>query len=153
IPNEVMLYIANQINTNIRELAAALIKVVTNSYLVNQDNDASLEADALKDIIPSNRHKMITVERSQEVESKVYNIRMEDFATKKRTKSIAFPRQIAMYLSRELTDLSLPKIGEKFGGRDHTTVIHAHEKISRLIEEEHEFDREIDDLTEKIKSI
>lgn len=153
IPNEVMLYIANQINTNIRELEGALIRVVAYSSLVNQDIDASLAAEALKDIIPSNKPKIITVEGIQEVVSKKYNIRMEDFAAKKRTKSIAFPRQIAMYLSRELTDLSLPKIGEEFGGRDHTTVIHAHEKIARMIEEDNEFNREIDDLVETIKSM
>lgn len=153
IPNEVMLYIANQINTNIRELEGALIRIVAYSSLTNQDIDASLAAEALKDIIPSNKPKVINVEGIQEVVSKVYNIRMDDFAAKKRTKSIAFPRQIAMYLTRELTDLSLPKIGEEFGGRDHTTVIHAHDKISRLIEEDNEFNREIDDLVEKIKSI
>src|SRR5699024_852589 len=124
IPNEVMLYIANQINTNIRELEGALIRVVAYSSLVNQDIDAALAAEALKDIIPSNKPKEITVEGIQEIVSRKYNIRMEDFAAKKRTKSIAFPRQIAMYLSREMTDLSLPKIGDEFGGRDHTTVIH-----------------------------
>ncbi|WP_405098136.1 chromosomal replication initiator protein DnaA [Oceanobacillus sp. FSL H7-0719] len=153
IPNEVMLYIANQINTNIRELEGALIRVVAYSSLVNQDIDASLAAEALKDIIPSNKPKVITIEGIQEVVSKKYNIRMEDFAAKKRTKSIAFPRQIAMYLSRELTDLSLPKIGEEFGGRDHTTVIHAHEKIAKMIEKEAEFNREIDELIETIKSM
>lgn len=129
IPNEVMLYIANQINTNIRELEGALIRVVAYSSLVNQDIDASLAADALKDIIPSSKPKVITIEGIQEIIAERYNIRIEDFAAKKRTKSIAFPRQIAMYLSRELTDFSLPKIGEEFGGRDHTTVIHAHEKF------------------------
>lgn len=153
IPNEVMLYIANQINTNIRELEGALIRVVAYSSLVNQDIDASLAAEALKDIIPSNKPKVITIEGIQEVVSKKYSIRMEDFAAKKRTKSIAFPRQIAMYLSRELTDLSLPKIGEVFGGRDHTTVIHAHEKIAKMMEEEVEFNREIDELIETIKTM
>lgn len=153
IPNEVMLYIANQINTNIRELEGALIRVVAYSSLVNQDIDASLAAEALKDIIPSNKPKVINIEGIQEVVSKKYNIRMSDFSAKKRTKSIAFPRQIAMYLSRELTDLSLPKIGEEFGGRDHTTVIHAHDKIARMIEEENDFNREIDDLIETIKSM
>lgn len=153
IPNEVMLYIANQINTNIRELEGALIRVVAYSSLVNQDIDAALAAEALKDIIPSNKPKEITVEGIQEVVSRKYSIRMEDFAAKKRTKSIAFPRQIAMYLSRELTDLSLPKIGEEFGGRDHTTVIHAHEKITNLIAEGGSFSKEIDELIETIKSM
>ncbi|WP_339230806.1 chromosomal replication initiator protein DnaA [Oceanobacillus sp. FSL K6-2867] len=153
IPNEVMLYIANQINTNIRELEGALIRVVAYSSLVNQDIDASLAADALKDIIPSSKPKVITIQGIQEVVAERYNIRIEDFAAKKRTKSIAFPRQIAMYLSRELTDFSLPKIGEEFGGRDHTTVIHAHEKISKLLEEDSDLNRDIEDIKETLKTI
>jgi len=153
IPNEVMLYIANQIDTNIRELEGALIRVVAYSSLVNEDIDAALAADALKDIIPSNKPKIITVENIQEEVAKKYNIRMEDFAAKKRTKSIAFPRQIAMYLSREMTDLSLPKIGEEFGGRDHTTVIHAHDKISKLLEEDEELNHNVEELKESIKSL
>ncbi|BAC11957.1 chromosomal replication initiator protein DnaA [Oceanobacillus iheyensis] len=153
IPNEVMLYIANQINTNIRELEGALIRVVAYSSLVNQDIDASLAADALKDIIPSSKPKEITIPAIQEIVAERYHIRLEDFAAKKRTKSIAFPRQIAMYLSRELTDASLPKIGEEFGGRDHTTVIHAHEKISKMLEQDTELDRDIEELKEKLKSI
>src|SRR5699024_8607409 len=123
IPSEVMIYIANQIDTNIRELEGALIRVVAYSSLINQDIDTDLAVDALKDIIPSRKPKMITIPIIQEFVSKKYNIRIEDFAAKKRTRSIAFPRQIAMYLARQLTDLSLPKIGEEFGGRDHTTVI------------------------------
>ena len=153
IPNEVMLYIANQIDTNIRELEGALIRVVAYSSLVNEDIDAALAADALKDIIPSNKPKIITVENIQEEVAKKYNIRMEDFAAKKRTKSIAFPRQIAMYLSREMTDLSLPKIGEEFGGRDHTTVIHAHDKISKLLEEDEALNHNVEELKESIKSL
>jgi len=153
IPNEVMLYIANQIDTNIRELEGALIRVVAYSSLVNKDIDASLAADALKDIIPSNKPKVVTILGIQEAVGEKYNVKLEDFAAKKRTKSIAFPRQIAMYLSREMTDFSLPKIGEEFGGRDHTTVIHAHEKISKLLEKDSDFNRDIEDLKETIKSL
>ncbi|OZU89471.1 chromosomal replication initiation protein DnaA [Virgibacillus indicus] len=153
IPNEVMLYIANQIDTNIRELEGALIRVVAYSSLVNQDIDASLAADALKDIIPSSKPRVITVQGIQEAVGEKYNVRLEDFIAKKRTKSIAFPRQIAMYLSREMTDLSLPKIGEEFGGRDHTTVIHAHDKIAKLLENDSNLNREIEDLKEQLKSL
>lgn len=153
IPNEVMLYIANQIDTNIRELEGALIRVVAYSSLVNQDIDAALAADALKDIIPSNRPNVITIKKIMEVVGQNYQVRMDDFIAKKRTKSIAFPRQIAMYLSREMTDSSLPKIGEEFGGRDHTTVIHAHEKIAKMIDAEATFQKEIDELKEQIKSL
>ena len=128
IPNEVMLYIANQIDTNIRELEGALIRVVAYSSLINKDINADLAAEALKDIVPSSKPRVITIQDIQKVVGEHFNIKLDDFKAKKRTKSIAFPRQIAMYLSRELTDFSLPKIGEEFGGRDHTTVIHAHEK-------------------------
>lgn len=153
IPDEVMLYISNQIDTNIRELEGALIRVVAYSSLINRDIDTQLAIDALKDIIPNRKPKTITVKDIQEIVSKKYNIKLEDFAARKRTRSIAFPRQIAMYLSRQLTDLSLPKIGEEFGGRDHTTVIHAHEKISKMIQEDPQFAKEIDDITEQIKSL
>lgn len=153
IANEVMLYIANQIDTNIRELEGALIRVVAYSSLVNQDIDAALAADALKDIIPSNKPKVITVHAIQEAVGEKYNVKLEDFVAKKRTKSIAFPRQIAMYLSRQLTDLSLPKIGEEFGGRDHTTVIHAHDKITKILENDTLLDKEIEELKEQLKNI
>lgn len=153
IPNEVMLYIANQIDTNIRELEGALIRVVAYSSLVNEDIDAALAADALKDIIPSQKPKKITIDVIQEVIGEKYGIKLGDFISKKRTKAIAFPRQIAMYLSRELTDSSLPKIGEEFGGRDHTTVIHAHEKISKMIDEDTLFHKEIEETIEELKSL
>ncbi|CQR45798.1 Chromosomal replication initiator protein DnaA [Paraliobacillus sp. PM-2] len=153
IPNEVMLYIANQIDTNIRELEGALIRVVAYSSLINKDIDASLAAEALKDIIPSSRPKVITIATIQEVIAEKYHIKLEEFAAKKRTKSVAFPRQIAMYLSRELTDFSLPKIGEEFGGRDHTTVIHAHEKISKMLSEDDNLNRDIEEIKERLKSM
>ncbi|WP_070119988.1 chromosomal replication initiator protein DnaA [Bacillus marinisedimentorum] len=152
IPNEVMLYIANQIDTNIRELEGALIRVVAFSSLINKDINADLAAEALKDIIPSGKPKVITIHDIQQTVGNKFNVRLEDFKAKKRTKSVAFPRQIAMYMSRELTDFSLPKIGEEFGGRDHTTVIHAHEKISRLLQTDAQLQKEIEEIKEALKS-
>lgn len=152
VPNEAMMYIANQIDTNIRELEGALIRVVAYSSLTNQDVTAHLAAEALKDIIPSSRPRIITIQDIQQRVGEYYNLRMEDFKARKRTKAIAFPRQVAMYLSRELTDYSLPKIGEAFGGRDHTTVIHAHEKISHSIRNDQELSKVVHSLTEKIKN-
>jgi chromosomal replication initiator protein len=143
IPNEVMHYIANQIDTNIRELEGALIRVVAYSSLVNQDITVELAQEALKDIMPNTKPKTVTIQDIQKVVGEHFNIRLEDFTSKKRTKSIAFPRQVAMYLSRELTDFSLPKIGEEFGGRDHTTVIHAHEKIEKLLKVDQHLQEEI----------
>lgn len=152
IPNEVMLYIANQIDTNIRELEGALIRIVAYSSLINQDMNADLAAEALKDIIPSSKPKTITIQDIQMTVGRHYNVKLEDFAAKKRTKSIAFPRQIAMYLARELTDFSLPKIGQEFGGRDHTTVIHAHEKISKMMAADAELQQSIETIKEELKN-
>ncbi|OZM56562.1 chromosomal replication initiation protein DnaA [Lottiidibacillus patelloidae] len=152
IPNEVMLYIANQIDTNIRELEGALIRVVAYSSLINKDINADLAAEALKDIIPSSKPKVITIHNIQEIVGEQFNVKLEDFKAKKRTKSVAYPRQIAMYLSRELTDFSLPKIGEEFGGRDHTTVIHAHEKISKLMAEDQQLQEQVKEVLDKLKS-
>lgn len=150
IPNEVMLYIANQIDTNIRELEGALIRVVAYSSLTNQDITADLAAEALKDIIPNKKPKLLTILDIQKKVGEHYNVKLEDFKSKKRTKSIAFPRQIAMYLARELTDSSLPKIGMEFGGRDHTTVIHAHEKISKMMEEDEQLKKKIEEIKEEL---
>ena len=152
IPNEAIMYIANHINTNIRELEGALIRVIAYSSLVNEDITSHLAAQALKDIIPAGRPKSITIHDIQQTVGDYFGLKIEDFKARKRTKAIAFPRQVAMYLSRELTDFSLPKIGEAFGGRDHTTVIHAHEKISNMIENDQELYKVINNLSEKIKN-
>ncbi|MDX8363539.1 chromosomal replication initiator protein DnaA [Cytobacillus sp. IB215665] len=152
IPNEAMLYIANQIDSNIRELEGALIRVVAYSSLINKDINADLAAEALKNIIPSAKPKVITIHEIQKTVGQHYNVKLEDFKAKKRTKSVAFPRQIAMYLSRELTDFSLPKIGEEFGGRDHTTVIHAHEKISKLIQTDSQLQKQLNDINSHLKA-
>ncbi|PKR83492.1 chromosomal replication initiator protein DnaA [Heyndrickxia camelliae] len=152
IPNEVMLYIANQIDSNIRELEGALIRVVAYSSLINKDINADLAAEALKDIIPSSKPKVITILDIQKKVGEEYNVKLEDFKAKKRTQSVAFPRQIAMYLARELTDFSLPKIGEEFGGRDHTTVIHAHEKIAKMIQTDGQLQKKIDEICNILKS-
>ncbi|MDP4084679.1 MAG: chromosomal replication initiator protein DnaA [Bacillota bacterium] len=151
IPNEVMLYIANQIDSNIRELEGALIRVVAYSSLINKDINADLAAEALKDIIPGSKPKIITIHDIQKAVGEQFSIKLEDFKAKKRTRSLAFPRQIAMYLSRELTDNSLPKIGEEFGGRDHTTVIHAHEKISKLLQTDSQLQKQIKELRDILK--
>lgn len=134
VPNEVLNYIATYIKSNIRELEGALTRVVAYSSLINKDISYDLAVEALKDIVTTSESQEISVNKIKEKVSTVFGIKMDDFNSKKRTKAIAYPRQIAMYLSRELTDLSLPKIGNEFGGRDHTTVIHAHDKIAKDIE-------------------
>lgn len=150
IPNEAMIYIANNIQTNIRELEGALTRVAAYSKLSNQPLTPDMVSEALKDIVSQNKPKKITITDIQEVVAEHYGVQIEEFLSKKRTKSIAFPRHIAMYLARELTDNSLPKIGEVFGGRDHTTVIHAHEKISKLLTEDELFKDELEEIERKL---
>ncbi|MCE4982549.1 chromosomal replication initiator protein DnaA [Staphylococcus epidermidis] len=152
IPPEALNYIANQIQSNIRELEGALTRLLAYSKLQGKPITTELTAEALKDIIQSPKSKKITIQDIQKIVGQYYSVRIEDFSAKKRTKSIAYPRQIAMYLSRELTDFSLPKIGEEFGGRDHTTVIHAHEKIANDIKSDPTFKQEVENLEKEIRN-
>lgn len=152
VPNEVMHFIANKIQSNIRELEGALIRIVAYSSLTGQDITVDLANEALKDIISGNNPKIITVPMIKEVVANYFNIKIEDFNSKKRTRAIAFPRQVAMYLCRELTDLSLPKVGEEFGGRDHSTVIHACDKIFSDIKKDLNLRNTIEKLKKEIEN-
>lgn len=129
ISNEIILLIAKKVTTNIRELEGALTRIKAYSSMTGQAIDESLVEKTLKDIIPNPKNEPISAMMIQKVVADYFNLRLEEMKAKKRTRAVAHPRQIAMYLCRELTDLSLPKIGEEFGGRDHTTVMHAQEKI------------------------
>lgn len=151
VSNEVMLYIASQIDTNIRELEGALTRVIAYANLVGRTIDPNVAAEALHNIMPASEPRKVTIRDIQESVSKHFNLPFDDLKAKKRTKSIAFPRQIAMYLSREMTESSLPKIGEEFGGRDHTTVIHAHEKISTLVKSDGETGKVIEQIKHELK--
>jgi chromosomal replication initiator protein len=150
IPNEVMVYIASQIKSNIRELEGALIRIVAYSSLTNREISVDLASEALKDIISNKKTRQINIPYIQETVAAYYNLRVEDLKSQRRTRNVAFPRQIAMYLSRKLTDMSLPKIGEEFGGRDHTTVIHAYEKISDCLQKDESLQSTVNDLSKKI---
>lgn len=153
IPNDVMVYIASRIDNNIRELEGALIRIMAYASLNNQNITMDLATEALKDIFPNGRPKQITMELIQEIVSSYFKIKVDDLIAKKRTRNVTYPRQIAMYLCRELTDTSLPRIGEVFGGRDHTTVIHAHDKITRERNEDDKLSNTIKELIKKIESI
>ncbi|EHK2328496.1 chromosomal replication initiator protein DnaA [Clostridium perfringens] len=150
VPNEVMVYIATKIKSNIRELEGALIRIIAYSSLTNRDVSVDLASEALKDIISNKESAPVTVKTIQESVANYYNLRIEDLKSQRRTRNIAYPRQIAMYLSRKLTDMSLPKIGEEFGGRDHTTVIHAYEKISENLKTDEGLQSMINDITKKL---
>ena len=150
VPNEVMVYIATKIKSNIRELEGALIRIVAYSSLTNREITVDLASEALKDIISNKQNKSITIDLIQDVVATYFNLRVEDLKSQRRTRNVAYPRQIAMYLSRKLTDMSLPKIGEEFGGRDHTTVIHAYEKISESLNNDESLEHTINDITKKL---
>lgn len=151
VPDDVFTYIASKIDTNIRELEGALIRVIAYSSLTNNEINIDLATEALKDILPTLKPKQINSDLIIDVVSDYFNLKPSDFKAKKRTRTVAFPRQIAMYLCRELTDASLPKIGEEFGGRDHTTVIHAYDKISKEMEEDVSLKNIIKELTDRIQ--
>lgn len=153
VPNDVMVFIASRIDNNIRELEGALIRVMAYASLTKQVITIDLATEALKDIFPNGRPKQITMELIQEIVASHFKIKIDELLAKKRTRNVAFPRQIAMYLSRELTDTSLPRIGEMFGGRDHTTVIHAHDKINRERKEDNKLNNTINELIKKIESV
>ncbi|MFO8069660.1 MAG: chromosomal replication initiator protein DnaA [Alkalibacterium sp.] len=136
IPNDTLSYIAGQIDSNIRELEGALVRVQAYSAIQRNDITTSLAADALKSMLKNDTKQNVSIASIQQKVSKFYQISLADLKGKKRVRQIVMPRQIAMYLSRELTSMSLPKIGKEFGGKDHTTVIHAHEKIKKILNEE-----------------
>lgn len=152
VANDVMVYIATKIKSNIRELEGALIRIVAYSSLTNKPITVELASEALKDIISKKQGKHITIAMIQDVVSSYFNLRVDDLKSQRRTRNIAYPRQIAMYLSRKLTDMSLPKIGEEFGGRDHTTVIHAYEKISENITSDESLHNTIEEITKKLSN-
>lgn len=150
VPNDVIEFIADNISSNIRELEGALNRVVAYSSLTNNNINLETATDALKDILSGNKNKVINSNLIQSVVARYFDIKQEDFKSKKRSREIAYPRQIAMYLCRELTDMSLPKIGTDFGGRDHTTVLHAYEKLSEELLTKNETRKIIEELKKNI---
>ena len=150
VPSDVINFIATKIETNIRELEGALIRIVAYSSLTDSPIDLSLAEQVLKDILPDEKPKQVTSQQIIEEVGSYFSVSPEEFKSKKRTKDVAFARQVAMYLCCELTDLSLPKIGEEFGGRDHTTVIHARDKIANDANKDSQLSSLIENLRKKI---
>jgi chromosomal replication initiator protein len=132
VPNEVTVFIANHAKANIRELEGSMLRVIAFASLTQQEITLELVKEVLKDSLP-NDEKRISVDAIQRVVAERYNCKFSDMKSRKRTKQVAFPRQIAMFLARELTSHSLTEIGAAFGGKDHTTIIHAYEKIEDLL--------------------
>ena len=150
IDNEVIKYIADNIKSNVRELEGALTKVVAKSRLVKQPITLSLAEELLKDHITPSERKEITSELIIEIVADHYNLKTSDLASVTKKKTISYPRQIAMYLCRELTNVPLVTVGELLGGRDHSTVIHGCEKISTELQTNEQLKSTIESLRKKI---
>jgi chromosomal replication initiator protein len=148
---EVLEFIASRIQTNIRELEGALIRVTAFASLNRQQVDLSLAEIVLKDLIPEGGETQITTGMIMAQTASYFDITVDDLCGQSRTHVLVSARQIAMYLCRELTDLSLPKIGQQFGGRDHTTVMHADRKIRTLMAERRSVFNQVTELTNRIK--
>jgi chromosomal replication initiator protein len=151
VPDETLAWIADRIQSNIRELEGAFVRVSAYASLTGSVVTPEKAAEVLKDILPPHKPRQITCPMIQQEVAAYFKLRPEEFKAKKRTRAVAYPRQIAMYLTRELTDLSLPKIGEEFGGRDHTTVIHACEKIAREIQDDPSLQEMINEIMRRIQ--
>ncbi len=146
MPDEVINFIAKNIPSNIRQLEGALTKLVAFSTFTKKELSVSLAQNILKDIIPL-ENKKISIEQIQKEVADYYTIKINSLLSKKRTKDVVLARQVAVYLSRELTDISLTSIGESFGRRDHTTIIHSYNKIKDKIKKDKGFKNTINNLT------
>ena len=145
LPQEVAFFISRQIRSNVRELEGGLNRIVASMRFTGREIDLDLAKEALKDIVGF-QQRMISLENIQKTVAEYFKIRVSDIRSKKRTRNITRPRQIAMALSKELTNHSLPEIGDAFGGRDHTTVIHAVKKVSQLTSENPQLNEDYENL-------
>ena len=152
LDENILEFLAKTITSNVRELEGALNKVFTFSNILGKKIDIDLTKSVLKDLLKSSNRR-ITIDEIQNKVSGYYNIKLDDLISSRRIRSFARPRQVAMYLSKKLTTRSLPEIGRKFGGRDHTTVIHAVKKIEELKESHPKFDEDINLITQMITSV
>ncbi len=148
---EIIEFVAEKIQSNIRELEGALIRVIAYANLTNQKINKDLAKDVLKDIFSAS-NKKVTPKLIKDCVCKHFNIKLSDMESAKRSRNLSYPRQIAMYMCRDMTDMSLPKIGESFGNRDHTTVLHACEKISSEMVSNNNLKEIINALTTDIQS-
>lgn len=151
VPEDVIFYIANNIRTNIRELEGSLVRLLALSSLTNTEINLTTAKEMLNSIIGS-RKNQINLKNILKTVADFFDVSEESLVGKRRTASVVLPRQVGMYILRELTSLSLKEIGSKFGGRDHTTVLHAYDKIGTLIKEDREFSNNIDKIIRKLTS-
>ena len=151
VPDEVAQYIAQRISSNIRELEGALSRLRAHAEMTRTAISVDLAAEVLKELLPQARVRPVTIPAIQRAVAEFFGIRIEEMKAKRRTKGVAFPRQVAMYLCRELTDASLPRIGEEFGGRDHTTVMHACDRVKHALAEDAHLNAGVASLVESFR--
>jgi len=148
LPNDVLTYLAEKIETNIRELEGAVVKIIGYASLMNKPIDLAIAEEALRDVLV--RVRRVRLEDVRDAVVEYYKIKASDLVSRKRSKSVAFPRQVCMYLARQLTDCSLEEIGEFLGGRDHTTVLYAEDKIREDSKNNADIKHDIEALSRKI---
>ncbi len=153
VPLELMAYIAARIHSNIRELEGALIRIMAYVAFSKRQVTRELIDEVLKGLFPQERQRSITIEDIKKTVAAHYGLKVDDLTAKKRTRLITHPRQVAMYLCRKLTPASLPRIGEEFGGRDHTTVIHACERIENDLARDEDFPKVIKEIEQKLLTL
>jgi chromosomal replication initiator protein len=151
IDEKVITFIAEKVNSNIRQLEGSLNRVIAYSNLTKRPIDITLADTALRDILPGFENRKITIELIQQVVADYYSISLDSLLSQRRTMEITYPRQIAMYLCKDMTDSSLKSIGRSFGGRDHTTVISACKKIAADIDKDESLSVVMEDLQKRIK--
>ncbi|QYJ82468.1 chromosomal replication initiator protein DnaA [Shewanella aegiceratis] len=151
LPDEVAFFIAKRLRSNVRELEGALNRVIANANFTGRPITIDFVREALRDLLAL-QEKLVTIDNIQKTVAEYYKIKMADMLSKRRSRSVARPRQMAMALSKELTNQSLPEIGDAFGGRDHTTVLHACRKIAQLREESHDIKEDYANLIRTLSS-
>jgi len=151
LPNDVAFFLASQIDSNIRMLEGSLIRIGAFASLTKTPIDVQLAKEVLKNIIKP-KEEFVSIDLVQKIVSNFFNIKLSDLKVKRKYKGYVIPRQIAMYLSRKLTNASLIEIGEKFGGKDHSTVLHSIKKVEGRILKEPSFKDMIENLCNRIKS-
>jgi chromosomal replication initiator protein len=145
LPEDVAFFIAKRVRSNVRELEGALRRVIASAFFTGRQIDLDLASESLRDLL-SFQERQITIHNIQKTVAEYYKIRLSDLHSKERSRKVARPRQIAMALAKELTSHSLPEIGDAFGGRDHTTVLHACRKIAELLEKNAELKEDYENL-------
>jgi chromosomal replication initiator protein len=151
MPKQVLEFLAHKITSNVRELEGSLNRVVAHSTLIGRPITLETTQEVLHDLLRANDRR-ISIEDIQKHVANHYNVKVSDMHSARRSRVVARPRQVAMYLSKKLTSKSLPEIGRRFGGKDHTTVMHAVKRVEELMSTEHEFAKDIELLSRMLQS-